>query len=50
MKEIKKNDLLNLSTDSKQISVPNSSHYLTEDQPEVIIEAIKGMVSNRVDE
>ena len=38
-------DLLKLSTDSEQILVPNSSHYITEDQPKVIIEAIKNMIS-----
>ncbi len=38
-------DLLKLSTDSEQILVPNSSHYINEDQPKVIIEAIKNMIS-----
>jgi len=38
-------DLLNLSTDSEQILVPNSSHYITEDQPIVIIDVIKKMIS-----
>ncbi len=37
-------DLLKLSTDSEQILVPNSSHYINEDQPEVIIGAIKRMI------
>ena len=38
-------DLLKLSKDSEQILVPNSSHYINEDQPKVIIEAIKNMIS-----
>lgn len=38
-------DLLKLSTDSEQILVPNSSHYINEDQPKVIIEAIKSMIA-----
>jgi pimeloyl-ACP methyl ester carboxylesterase len=38
-------DLLKLSTDSEQILVPNSSHYINEDQPEVIIETVKNMIS-----
>jgi len=38
-------DLLKLSTDSEQILVPNSSHYINEDQPKVIIEVIKNMIS-----
>lgn len=37
-------DLLKLSKDSEQILVPNSSHYINEDQPEVIVEAIKRMI------
>jgi pimeloyl-ACP methyl ester carboxylesterase len=37
-------DLLKLSTNSEQILVPNSSHYINEDQPEVIIEAVKKMI------
>ena len=39
------NDLLKLSTNSEQILVSNSSHYINEDQPEVIIEAIKKMIT-----
>ena len=39
------NGLLKLSTDSEQILVPNSSHYINEDQPKVIVEAIKNMIS-----
>jgi pimeloyl-ACP methyl ester carboxylesterase len=38
-------DLLKLSTDNKQILVPNSSHYINQDQPEIIIEAVKNMIS-----
>jgi len=38
-------DLLNLSTNSEQILVYNSSHYINEDRPEVIIEAVKNMIS-----
>ena len=37
-------DLLKLSTDSEQVLVPNSSHYINEDQPEVIIKAVKNMI------
>ena len=38
-------DLLNLSTDSKQIIVPNSSHYITQDQPKVIEDAVESMIN-----
>lgn len=38
-------DLLKLSTDSEQILVPNSSHYINEDKPEVIVEAVRNMIS-----
>ena len=38
-------DLLNLSTDSEQILVPNSGHYINEDQPQAIINAVKKMMS-----
>jgi pimeloyl-ACP methyl ester carboxylesterase len=38
------NDLLTLSTDSKQVLVVNSGHYINEDQPDVIVEAIRSMV------
>jgi len=38
-------DLLKLSTKSEQILVSNSSHYINEDQPEVIIEAVKKMIT-----
>jgi len=37
-------DLLYLSTDSKQISVPNSGHYINQDKPEVVEKAINEMV------
>jgi pimeloyl-ACP methyl ester carboxylesterase len=37
-------DLLNLSTQSEQILVPNSGHYINEDQPEAIINAVKKMI------
>ncbi|PIF44941.1 pimeloyl-ACP methyl ester carboxylesterase [Chryseobacterium sp. 52] len=36
-------DLLNLSTDSKQILVPGSGHYINQDQPMVIEEAVNEM-------
>ncbi|SRX76024.1 alpha/beta hydrolase [Aequorivita antarctica] len=38
-------DMLKLSTNSKQILVPNSSHYINQDQPTVIEDAIKNMVN-----
>ncbi len=38
-------DFLLLSTDSKQIMVPNSGHYINQDQPEVIDKAINDMVN-----
>jgi hypothetical protein len=38
-------DLLKFSTNSEQILVPNSSHYINEDQPQVIIKAVKDMIS-----
>lgn len=37
-------DLLNLSTDSKQIIAEKSGHYINQDQPEVIEKAINDMV------
>lgn len=37
-------DLLNLSTDSKQIIVPASGHYINQDQPKVIEETVNEMV------
>lgn len=37
-------DLLCLSSDSQQILVPNSSHYINQDQPKVIEKAIQEMV------
>jgi pimeloyl-ACP methyl ester carboxylesterase len=37
-------DLLSLSTDSKQISVPNSGHYINQDQPEVVEKAINDIM------
>jgi len=37
-------DLLTLSTDSEQILVPDSNHYINEDQPDVIIEAVRNMI------
>lgn len=37
-------DLLNLSTDSKQTIVPNSGHYINQDQPKVIEDAVNDMV------
>jgi len=37
-------DLLKFSTNSKQIQVSNSSHYINQDQPNVIIEAVKNMI------
>ncbi|NOQ26687.1 MAG: alpha/beta fold hydrolase [Bacteroidales bacterium] len=37
-------DFLKLSSDSEQILVPNSSHYINEDQPEVIISAVQSMI------
>ena len=38
-------DTLKLSTQSEQILVTNSGHYINEDQPEAIIEAVKKMIS-----
>jgi len=38
-------DFLKLSTDSEQILVPNSGHYINEDQPDAIIEAVQNMIS-----
>ncbi|WP_343607991.1 alpha/beta hydrolase [Chryseobacterium oranimense] len=37
-------DLLNLSTDSKQIIAEKSGHYINQDQPEVIEKAVNDMV------
>lgn len=37
-------DLLKLSTDSRQTQVPNSSHYINQDQPQVIVQAAKEMI------
>ncbi|HEY8957486.1 MAG TPA: hypothetical protein VIM72_16830 [Chitinophaga sp.] len=37
-------DLLGLSTVSRQILAPNSGHYINQDQPEVIEEAVKEMM------
>ncbi|MGC5745898.1 alpha/beta fold hydrolase [Chryseobacterium sp. NFX27] len=37
-------DLLNLSTDSQQIVLPASGHYINQDQPKVIEEAVNDMV------
>lgn len=37
-------DLLNLSTDSKQMVVPASGHYINQDQPEIIEDAVNEMV------
>lgn len=39
-------DFLSLSADSKQILVPNSGHYINQDQPKVIENAINEMVNN----
>ncbi len=39
--------LLSLSTDSKQVLVPNSDHYIQFDQPEVVIDAILGELQER---
>ena len=38
-------DLLQLSTNSKHILVPNSSHYINQDKPEVIENAINDMIN-----
>lgn len=38
-------DLLNFSTNSQQILVPNSGHYIHEDQPKIIIESINELIS-----
>jgi len=38
-------DLLTLSTDSKQIFATESGHYVHLDQPEVVIDAIREMIS-----
>lgn len=37
-------DLLGLSSVSRQILVPNSSHYINQDQPKVIEDAVKEMI------
>lgn len=37
-------DLLNLSSNSRQINAPNSNHYVQIDQPEIVISAIKEMI------
>ncbi|KMQ60052.1 hypothetical protein ACM46_17540 [Chryseobacterium angstadtii] len=37
-------DLLNLSTDSKQIVLPTSGHYINQDQPKIVEEAVNEMV------
>lgn len=37
-------DLLNLSTDSKQIVLPTSGHYINQDQPKIIEDAVNQMV------
>ncbi|MBB6369304.1 alpha/beta fold hydrolase [Chryseobacterium shigense] len=42
-------DLLNLSTDSKQIIVPVGGHYINQDQPKVIEEAVNAMVKKVTD-
>ncbi len=42
--EMQKNQL-KLSSQSEQILVPNSGHYINEDRPEVIVDAIKRMIS-----
>lgn len=39
------NDFLLLSSDSKQILVPNSGHYINQEQPKVIRDAINHMVN-----
>jgi pimeloyl-ACP methyl ester carboxylesterase len=39
--------LLSLSTDSKQILVPDSDHYIQFDQPKVVIDAIVGELQER---
>ena len=39
-------DFLLLSTASKQILVPNSGHYINQEQPKVIEDAINEMVNN----
>lgn len=37
-------DLLHLSSDSKQILVPKSGHYINQEQPKVIEDAITEIV------
>ena len=39
--------LLSLSTDSKQVLVPHSDHYIQFDQPKVVIDAILGELQGR---
>ena len=39
--------LLLLSTDAKQILVPNSGHYIQFDRPKIVIDAILGELPNR---
>ncbi|WP_333597238.1 alpha/beta hydrolase [Chryseobacterium flavum] len=41
-------DLLLLSSDSKQILVPNSGHYMNQDQPKVIEDAINEMYERTI--
>ncbi len=43
--EVMQKDLLKLSTQSEQILAPNSSHYINEDRPDIIIDAIKKMIT-----
>lgn len=39
-------DLLNLSTNSKQVKALKSGHYINQDQPEIIENAINEMINN----
>ncbi|QXU42881.1 hypothetical protein [Pedobacter sp. D749] len=41
-------DFLLLSTESKQILVPKSGHYINQEQPKAIETAINDMVNNIV--
>ena len=37
-------DLLSLSTQSEQVLVDKSGHYINEDKPEVLVEVIQNMI------
>lgn len=43
------NDLVSLSDNSKHIIVEDSSHYIQDDMPQVVIDAIRGIVYGEID-